>query len=313
MSGAKGKPVRIVYTSDLHSDATPQNAALLPYLARRAVALRPDVFVIAGDLAESTTAVRQSLEVFRAVPGVRLYLPGNHDLFVEGPPESAPTSRDKYERDLPAAAQAAGFKALGVHAVTVENVAFVSVTGWFDYGFRDPALDVCVTTLQYTAGQWRGVRAFDRGHVFWPRPSPTGAPPGAPPPGAQPCSALGAWATDAEIDADMGGFLDSQLRATAASEHVVAIVHVLPFAALVQRRAFGNVAFHDAYLGSAAIGARLRLEPRLRAVITGHLHRPADLDLDGVRVVARPVGTIRDSFADLDAVAAARLGVLEIG
>jgi hypothetical protein len=50
----------------------------------------------------------------------------------------------------------------------------------------------------------------------------------------------------------------------------------------------------------------------LRAVICGHLHRDAEVVIDGVRVAARPVGTLRDPHADLAALGGDRIGMLEI-
>ena len=66
---------------------------------------------------------------------------------------------------------------------------------------------------------------------------------------------------------------------------LLAVVHVLPCLAMVQRGIFAPSAFHDAYLGSTRFGARLRREPQLRAIITGHLHRGRGIDWGGIPVV----------------------------
>jgi hypothetical protein len=144
---------------------------------------------------------------------------------------------------------------------------------------------------------WRDIRAFDRGHVFWP------AAPGA----------RDAWASDLEIDAYMCRTLAAQAAALDGTAHTLAIVHVLPFAALVQRGAFGPVSYHDAWLGSGQLGETLRAIPRLRAVVCGHQHRGADRLVDGIRAVASPIGTLRDPTIDLAQVARERVGVIDIG
>jgi len=298
--------MRIAYTSDLHSDATPLNRALLPYLARRLAALSPDVVVIAGDVAETSAEVEMALRHFDGIGALRLYVAGNHDLFAEGEPVTGCTSRDKFTLHLPRAAARAGFIALGQSPVEHAGTAFVGVPGWYDFSLRDPSCDGAIGLEQYRAGIWRGVRAFDRGHVFWPRET------GACVPGGQPASLGGDWALDEEIHAVMAAHLVAQLCAVPAARRIVGVVHVLPFAALAQRGCFGDTAFHDAYLGSAALGDLLLADPRVVAVITGHLHRIADLRLGAVRAVARPVGTLRAPGTDLEAIAAERSGVLDL-
>jgi hypothetical protein len=298
--------VRVVYTSDLHTDLGPRNAALVEHLVAQARVLAPDVLVLAGDVADTAAAVHTALASFRAVPARRLYLPGNHDLYVEG--ESAfsggPTSREKFTTILPAVAAAAGFEFLGAAPVWCGEVAFVGTPGWYDSTLRDPALDVAVHPEHYRRGAWRTQRAFDRGHVLWPADT------GHPVAGVQPAAAGPGWAEDAWLCDFFHGQLDAQLAQAAQARALVAVVHVLPCLAMVQRGVFAACGFHDAYLGSSRYGERLRQESRLRAIVTGHLHRARRIDWEGVPVVASPVGRVRDH--DLAARARAALGCIEI-
>ena len=96
------------------------------------------------------------------------------------------------------------------------------------------------------------------------------------------------------------------------AKDILAVTHVLPLPQLVERGIFGSSPFYDAYLGSTRLGDRLLQEPRLRVVISGHLHRVADLWIDGVHVVASPVGNVRDNSQSLATLAASRIGVVEI-
>jgi 3',5'-cyclic AMP phosphodiesterase CpdA len=45
--------MKIATTSDIHSDITPQNLKLIPFLAAQVERLAPDVFVLAGDIANT--------------------------------------------------------------------------------------------------------------------------------------------------------------------------------------------------------------------------------------------------------------------
>ena len=287
--------MRVVCTSDLHTDSGATNAALVPLLVAAATALHPDVFILAGDLAETTAQVRDNLRQLARIPGRKLYLPGNHDLYVEGTAALAAgeTSRIKFERTLPAAAHAAGFEYLGLAPIDCGTVTVLGIPGWYDYSLRDPALDVAVSMQHYRNGQWREHRAYDRGHVRWDGAS--------------------GWLDDEALAAEMLRRLEAQLHTAPAERPILAVVHVLPFAALVQRGAFGPSPFHEAYLGSTALGDRLRDDPRVQAVVTGHLHRPADMRIGTIRVVARPVGTRRDPGADLSVLARERLAVFDVG
>jgi 3',5'-cyclic AMP phosphodiesterase CpdA len=310
--------VRIVYTSDLHADLGERNAALLPLLAQRAVDSRPDVFIVAGDLAETAEVVTRSLRAFEAVPGLKLYLAGNHDLFVEGAAASAcgATSLEKHERILPSAAAAAGFGYLGQEPVRFGGLGIVGICGWYDFGLRDPRLEGSVSLDHYRAGQWRDVRAFDRGQVLWPRSSLAAHAGSSPavtsPPGSQPSSFEGDWASDEEICDWMLSRLEVQLAGVQDAPALLAVVHVLPFAELVQRGAFAPVAFHDAWLGSPRLGALLLQQINLRAVVCGHLHLSADLTLSGIRISARPVGNAAHSPLPLPELAHRCLGVLDL-
>jgi len=299
--------MRLAYVSDLHTDLSARNAAFLDALVRRARVVQPDVFLVAGDLAETCRDVAASLARLAAIPALRLYLAGNHDLFVEGGAVTAPTSQDKFERLLPAVATAAGFGYLGLDPVWSGDVAFVGVPGWYDFTLRDPSLDSVADTHVYRTGLWRGSRAYDRGHVLWPRGATRTAVPGE-----NPASAGGAWAGDEEIAGIMRERLESQLAMVRGAAAVIVAVHVLPRLDLVQRGMFGDSPFFDAYLGSAALGDCIEAAGNVRIVVSGHLHRVTAQASGRIRYLASPLGDARKSPLDLDALAAERLGVVDL-
>ena len=298
--------MRVVFTSDVHADFGPVNAALVPHLARQARALAPDIFLLAGDVADHAIEVGETLRAFRGVGSLRVFVAGNHDLYSEPGPAGLVTSREKFESVLPRVAAEAGFEYLGLEPVEWRGLGIVGTPGWWDYSLRDPGMDAFVHPQHYRSGIWRMRRAFDRGAILWPR---VGA---APPAGALPAGLPGEWAGDEEICAHMLALVDDQLRRCAGVRTVLGAVHVLPCVEAVERHAFGPSGFHDATLGSTAFGERFRADRRARALVTGHLHRPCDVRLGAMRVVSRPVGHRRDPGIDLAATAARCLGLLEV-
>lgn len=300
--------MRLAFVSDLHTDLSARNHALVDALVARARMLAADVFVVAGDLAESCDDIAASLQRLAAIPALRLYLAGNHDLFVDGNDAAAAamTSQDKFEDVLPAIAASAGFGYLGLEPVWRGDIAFVGVPGWYDFSLRDPILDVVADRHAYSTGFWRGSRAYDRGHIFWPRGNTPHLP------GEHPAGIGGAWAGDAEIAAAMLARLQSQLGMVRDAAKVVAVVHVLPCLDLVQRGLFGDSAFFDAYLGSAALGDCIQAAGNVRLVLSGHLHRTAAVHRGGIRWLASPVGDARRSSLDLERLAEACLGCIDL-
>lgn len=300
--------MRIVFTSDLHADLEPSNAALIAPLARAARALTPDIFVVAGDVAERTARVAEVLAAFCDVGARRVFVPGNHDLYVE---PGGGTSRAKLDTELPAAAAAAGFECPHVAPITHRGWAIVASPGHWDYSLRDPSLDAVVSLGHYRAGAWRSLRAWDRGSILWPRGDGAPVLPTSGALGAQPASLAGSWATDEEICAALQARLEAQLDALPGAR-VLAVVHTLPFAGIFPRRAFGPASFYDAFLGSTRVGESLLRHGGVRAVVTGHLHRALDAQVEGVGIVSRPVGRRREPPADLDALARECLGTIDL-
>ena len=297
--------MRIAWSSDLHVDVSERNRELLPHIAARVEQLSADVLVIAGDVAETVADVQRSLEALAHLPCARLYVPGNHDLFAE--PTAAGgwfDTQDKIQKLLPQAVTQTGCHYLGLHPVRVLNKTFIGTCGWFDDTLGEPLLAPFVHSSHFASGSWRHVRAYDKGHVLWPSASPGSG---------MPCSLAGHWAGDREICDAMLDSLQTQLKQADAQTSIVAVVHVLPFPEIVQRQAFGPSSFHDAWLGSARLGACLREDERVQLVISGHLHRPTDVQITPrLRAVASPVGDARRSPLSLPELARECVGCIDL-
>jgi Icc-related predicted phosphoesterase len=297
--------MRIAWSSDLHADVSDRNAALLAHLSAHVDALAPDVFVVAGDVAETVSGVQDALHAFANLSCARVYVPGNHDLFAEQDAGGAIIdSRRKMQQLLPQAVDAAGFAYLGLQPVTIQSTTFIGTCGWFDGTHADPQLASVMHRKHFTTGAWRHQRAFDKGHVLWPSDSADGG---------MPCSLDGRWAADDAISQAMLQSLREQVQQADAQARIVGVVHVLPFPESVQRQAFGSSSFHDAWLGSTRLGDCLREDARVRLVISGHLHRALDIQVTPrLRAVASPIGDARHSHLPLPELARQRIGCIEL-
>jgi len=76
--------MNIAFTSDIHSDITETNCALLPFLAAEVERRSPDVLVLGGDIANTLDGWRDALSAFQAVTAPRLIVPGNDDVTLLG-------------------------------------------------------------------------------------------------------------------------------------------------------------------------------------------------------------------------------------
>ena len=90
-----------------------------------------DGLVLGGDLFSSFSRLGTALSRLREIVPHVLFLPGNHDLWVNET-GSAMNSRQLYETVLPRVAATADVHYLGLNPVKIGDIAFVGVTGWYE-------------------------------------------------------------------------------------------------------------------------------------------------------------------------------------
>lgn len=81
MNGVKN--MKVAYTSDVHADITLNNGRLIPYLAKQVEEIKPDVFVIAGDISNTLCSMDDTLKLFNELSCPKVMIPGNHDVWIE--------------------------------------------------------------------------------------------------------------------------------------------------------------------------------------------------------------------------------------
>jgi predicted phosphohydrolase len=127
------QPLTLAVTADLHwghrkgGDAT---RLLAEFLRAHPV----DVLVVAGDIGTGAL-FEDCLALFAALPGRKVLVPGNHDLWVQ--PDVPHDSLDLYQRLLPEAAARQGFHYLdaGPLVLPEADLALVGSINWYDYSW----------------------------------------------------------------------------------------------------------------------------------------------------------------------------------
>ncbi len=245
MSTTGQDPQLLLATADLHYRAYAQGDASTWKLADVVCESGADVFVIAGDIADQNTErLRACLDLFHGFEGLKLLVPGNHDLWA-----GKESSRDRYRKALPEAASAAGFRMLDVGPVTAGAFGFIGNIAWYDYSFRNPNLKLDVA--DYERKELPGVCTWNDGRFMdWD-------------------------VSDAAFTEQCLKKLWNDYRAVEPQvDTVVAVLHHLPFRELLYGPSDMPHEFCRAYMGSERFGQLLLDCPKVRWVICGHRHGP---------------------------------------
>lgn len=121
--------MRVFVISDVHIDYT-ENMEWLFGLS--AYDYQDDILILAGDLTESLTLLRESFNhlvtKFRRV----LFVPGNHELWIEKDREGH--SLEKFEDVCNVAVECD----VSIEPYHVGNLSIVPLHGWYDFSFAEP-------------------------------------------------------------------------------------------------------------------------------------------------------------------------------
>ncbi len=234
--------MRIVITADLHY--RPSFAAQFTAFAQQVVNLRPDCFVIAGDIGSPLSLFRRCLVHFAALDCPKLLLAGNHDLYRHGPYNS----RTLWEDWLPRACSHAGFHWLEAQPIILGHVAVCGTLAWYDYSSAP-------SHLPFGAHEYRLLKALvnhDADYIDWP------------------------WSDLAMARYLAKGAMRSlaSLQAQPSVENIVVVTHVPLFGETIPIYPESERwSLLSAYLGNYTLGEWVRRQPKITHVISGHIHR----------------------------------------
>ncbi|WP_266157347.1 metallophosphoesterase [Dyella silvatica] len=137
--------MRVFAVSDLHVDY-PLNLAWLQQLSLHDY--RHDVLILAGDLSDSLELIAESFEALARRFAHVMYVPGNHDLWV-----NRDGMRDSFAK-LDALQALAGQHGVRMTPLRLGGLALVPLLGWYDYSFGEPSDALKNVWMDYRACVW---------------------------------------------------------------------------------------------------------------------------------------------------------------
>ena len=293
--------MRVVFTSDLHIDASEKHCDAVSAIADAARKHGPDVVVIAGDAGNTIAALEETLSCFSRIDARKFFVPGNHDVWIETEDGVLIDSRAKYAKRIPDVCRRMGFHDLGQGPFVAGGVGFVGSLGWYDYSFADPRLGL--TEDAYWRGRYGDEIWWDKKMTYWMPSRRAGAAVDA---GDLPAERM----RDPEVCSEMCERLEAHLRAIEGRvDTIVAVIHTLPFPVGLPRS--DPPYYLDAYTGSERLGRILEAHPKVEHCIHGHKHLSGEWTVGRIRVYRRTLGRI-DEDADIEGYVAKAIGLIDV-
>ena len=278
--------MKIGLISDLHTDVTPWNKALVPHLIDAVRTANLDVLVLAGDLARHLVQLSETLNAFQLAELTceKLFIPGNHDIWAV---ETANVTSEQKCGIISELCHACGFHPLMDEPFIRENVGFCGTIGWYDYSFAPNGYDF--TNDQYAEKELMGAVWNDKRYAKWGDTDPVIA---------------------RRFEAD----LERQIAAIReAVSRIIVVTHHVPFRECIRYRGELPWDFFRAFMGSEQLGVQCLQEPLITHALFGHIHHALDMQVHNVRAISAPIGYLQEEpTVGLQTYAAQRLACFEI-
>jgi len=263
--------MEFLVTGDLHYEnerSRPSARALAEELVRE----KADALILAGDsFAFDLSLLEESLHLFDAFPGKKLFVMGNHCLWVR---EGGDSFR-RYTQELPEAVERLGWHCLDRAPLILGRVGVAGTVGWYDYSFRDSEVEVPERFYEAKIGP--GAALADPRYRRLLREKDDLRP--------GHFRIRSRWMDGEYVRWRFSDREFTGLTAARLAEHlaflrdrvntIVAVLHHVPFREMVRRKP-GDPSwnFANAFQGSAALGRVLLSEPKVKHLVCAHVHLP---------------------------------------
>lgn len=127
--------MKIFAISDIHIDGKNKDTAYnLPTKLMHHVAKEKGqcLLIILGDVSQNLPLLHNYLKLFQNIPIPKLYVAGNHDIWVQNESDSLL----KYMIVLKEAVEDAGFQYLDKEPFLLNRIGIIGNIGWYDYSFK---------------------------------------------------------------------------------------------------------------------------------------------------------------------------------
>ena len=263
--------MKIAAISDLHILPEQKDGQFLDCIRERVEEIRPDVFVIAGDISDYLEIVSESLEVLQVKNCAKVYVPGNHDVWFED--GKGPGSLEKYATSLDRVCKEYDFTYLPNSPFVKDDTAFIGSIGWYDYSFRRPELEI--PEENYLHKEYHGSVGYDIFKIDWDYSD---------------LEATNLFNQKVEYDLNT---LPENIT------QVIFVSHHLPFKELTVYKDRLPWDFYSAFMGAISTGKILLQDKRVVLSISGHSHVRKMALLGGLTALTVPVGYCRPDKKEL--------------
>lgn len=273
--------MKIGLISDLHTDASEANKAIVPYIINAIRNANLDIFILAGDITPKLSEFYEVLGEFANadLKCKMLFVPGNHDIWVG---KKANMTSEQKCGVISEICQDHGFHSLFDAPYMVDKIGFCGTIGWYDYTFASDEYDF--TTEQYAEKQLMESVWSDKYFAKW-------------------------LDTDENIAHRFENELEQQIRSLKDEvQRIVAVMHHVPYRECLRFRGELPWDYFRAFMGSEGLGSICSHEPLVTHVLFGHVHYVVNQQVGNVRAICSPIGYLHEEPIDgLQAFAEQRL------